>query len=414
MVYEAVIKKNQREWGFRSRRERQLSRQNTRIERAQGKVRRVRRLSEPFPCGATRARHAVAIVALGIALVLNPATNADDVSSVRLHLVQTVSLPGVEGRIDHLAVDLPGRRLFLCALGNNTLEVIDLAKGTRVHSISGLGAPQGVAYVAAANRLWVANDRNGICNFYDGKSFALGGSVNFEDDADNVRYDSLAQRIYVGFGDGGLGILDARSGEKIGAIKLSGHPEAFVLEKKGTRIFVNVPTARHVAVIDRDKREVAARWKTDGALANFPIAVDELNHRLFVGCRRPAEIVVLNTDSGTVVTKVRIGGDVDDVFYDAARHCLYAICGAGSVDVIDQVDRDTYKTSVRIPTASGARTGLFVPELNSLFVAVPHHGKQGAELRAYAIDFASSMFSARGVRCSRLTRFAPGPSNGAL
>ena len=189
-----------------------------------------------------------------------------------LKLTQTIPLPDVKGRLDHLAVDLSGQRLFLCALGNNTLEVIDLAKGTRVHSISGLGAPQGVAYVAAANRLWVANDRNGICNFYDGKSFALGGSVNFEDDADNVRYDSLAQRIYVGFGDGGLGILDARSGEKIGAIKLSGHPEAFVLEKKGTRIFVNVPTARHVAVIDRDKREVAARWKTGRR-------VGELSHR---------------------------------------------------------------------------------------------------------------------------------------
>lgn len=412
-----MIEKNEKEWGFEAEENGNYFGKTQRIERAQGKVRRALRLSEPFLCGAMPVRHTAAIVALGIALVLNPAADADDVSSVTLHLAQTVSLPGVEGRIDHLAVDLPGRRLFLCALGNNTLEVIDLAKGTRVHSISGLGAPQGVAYIAAANRLWVANDKNGICNFYDGKSFALGGSVNFEDDADNVRYDSVAQRIYVGFGDGGLGILDARSGEKIGAIKLSGHPEAIVLEEKGTRIFVNVPTARHVAVIDRDKREVTARWKTDGALANFPIAVDELNHRLFVGCRRPAEVVVLDTDSGAVITKVKIGGDVDDVFYDAARHCLYAICGAGSVDVIDQIDRDTYKVSVEIPTASGARTGLFVPELNSLFVAVPHHGKQGAELRAYAVDFASSMFSARGVRCSCLTRFAPGPtfgSNGAL
>ena len=167
----------------------------------------------------------------------------------------------------------PGQRLFLCALGNNTLEGHRSCEQNTRHSISGLGAPQGVAYVAAANRLWVANDRNGICNFYDGKSFALGGSVNFEDDADNVRYDSLAQRIYVGFGDGGLGILDARSGEEIGAIKLSGHPEAFVLEKKGTRIFVNVPTARDVAVIDRDKSEESpdgkqmTRWRTFPSLS---------------------------------------------------------------------------------------------------------------------------------------------------
>ncbi len=170
---------------------------------------------------------------LAAALIPNAAANAQSVGDVPLHLSQTIALPGVEGRLDHFTVDLPGRRLFVCALGNNTLEVIDLEKGARVHSIEGLGRPQGVAYVPEASYLCVANDKRGICNFYDGKSFALLDSANFKDDADNVRYDNVAKRIYVGFGNGGLGILDAGSRKIIGSIKLSGHPEAFVVESNG-------------------------------------------------------------------------------------------------------------------------------------------------------------------------------------
>ncbi len=326
------------------------------------------------------------IARVGALIICAAAASVQNVSGGSLRLAQTILLPGVEGRVDHLAIDLTGRRFFLCALGNNTVEIIDLEKGTRVHSITGLGAPQGVAYLAELTRLCVANDKDGICNFYDGKSFALVGSVKFEDDADNVRYDSLTQRVYVGFGGGGLGILDAHSGKTVGAIKLSGHPEAFVLEKNGPRIFVNVPTTRQIAVVDRNKGTVTATWKTDAAFANYPMAFDETNHRLFVGCRLPAKIVVLNSDSGAVVTSFKIGGDVDDVFYDVVRHRLYAICGEGSIDVIDQIDRDTYTRSAGIPTPSGARTGLFVPELNSLFVAVPHREKQEAELRTYAVE----------------------------
>jgi hypothetical protein len=142
----------------------------------------------------------------------------------------------------------------------------------------------------------------------------------------------------------------------------------------------------HVAVVDRGKVEVIATWKIDNASSNFPMALDESNHRLFIGCRLPAKIVVLNTESGAIVTSVGIGGDTDDIFYDSKRHCVYVICGGGEVDVIEQVDSDNYKLSATIPTANGARTGLFVAELNSLFVAVPHRGTQKAELRKYSVD----------------------------
>jgi glutamine cyclotransferase len=307
-------------------------------------------------------------------------------SAAPLKLKQTFPLSGVEGRIDHFAFDPVGERLFVCALGNNTVEVLDLRKGERAHSITDLGAPQGVGYAPEVNRLFVANDKGGICKIYDGKSFHAVGELRFEDDADNVRYDETSQKIYVGFGSGGIAIVNAPDGKQVGSIQLSAHPEAFQLEKKGSRIFVNVPNSRHVAVVDRDKGEVVARWKTDLAFANFPMALDEANHRLFVGCRLPSRLVVLSTDSGDVVAKIDISSDCDDLFYDAKRHRVYAICGAGKINVIDQIDPNTYRLSTTIRTADGARTALFVSELDALFVAVPHRGSQHAEVRCYQIE----------------------------
>src|SRR6266702_3501618 len=190
-------------------------------------------------------------------------------------LKQTISLPGVEGRIDHMELDAAGERLFVCALGNNTVEVLDLRKGERIHSITGLGAPQGIAYIPELNRFFVANDKGGIFKIYDGKSYQTVGELDFKDDADNVRYDEGAKRIYVGFGSGGIAIVNAGDGKRVGSIKLAAHPESFELEKHGRRIFVNVPNAGHVAVIDRDKGEVTATWKTDAESANFPMAFDE-------------------------------------------------------------------------------------------------------------------------------------------
>jgi DNA-binding beta-propeller fold protein YncE len=303
-----------------------------------------------------------------------------------LQLKQTIALPGVEGRIDHFALDAAGDRLFVCALGNNTVEVLDLRKGQRIHSITGLGAPQGIAYIPKLDRLFVANDKGGICKIYDAKSYQTVGELNFKDDADNVRYDDATRKIYVGFGSGGIAVVNGPDGKQVGSIKLSAHPEAFELEKQGKRIFVNVPNARQVAVIDRDKAEAITTWKTDSAFGNFPMALDETDHRLFVGCRLPSKIVVLNTDSGDVVAKVGISGDPDDVFYDSKRRRIYAICGAGKIDIVEQTDANIYKASTKIDTADGARTGLFVPERDTLFVAVPHRSSQQAEIRAYHVE----------------------------
>jgi Uncharacterized conserved protein len=232
-------------------------------------------------------------------------------------------------------------------LGNNSVEVIDLRRSERIRSITGLGSPQGVAYIPQLNRLFIANDKGGVCKIYDSKSYRLVGEINFKDDADNVRYDEAAKKIYIGFGSGGIGIVNAAEGKQIGSIKLSAHPEAFELEKNGNRIFVNVPNSRHVAVIDRDKGEVVATWKTDLVFGNFPMALDEANHRLFVGCRIPSKLIVLNTESGDVVAKIDIAGDPDDVFYDSKRHRIYAICGAGRSTSSSKLIQATTKPRLR-------------------------------------------------------------------
>src|SRR5437899_8229704 len=294
-----------------------------------------------------------------VALVLCYTLATVRAQTAPLKLTKTIALPGVEGRIDHFAFDAAGERLFVCALGNNTVEVVDLRKGVRVHSITGFGAPQGIAYIPELNRIFVANDKGGICKIYDGKSFEAVGELDFKDDADNVRYDDATKKVYVGFGSGGIAVVNAPDGKQIGSIKLSAHPEAFELEKNGRRIFVNVPNSRHVAVIDRDKGEVTARWQADLAFGNFPMALDEANHRLFVGCRLPSKLVVLNTESSDVVARIDISGDPDDVFYDRKRHRIYAICGAGKIDIIEQTDPNSYAASAVANTRDGARTGPF-------------------------------------------------------
>src|SRR5438128_5978571 len=210
-----------------------------------------------------------------VALVLCYTLATVRAQTAPLKLTQTIALPDVEGRIDHFAFDAAGERLFVCALGNNTVEVVDLRKAERIHSITGLGAPQGIVYIPELDRLFVANDKGGICKIYDAKSFQTVGELNLKDDADNVRYDDATKKIYVGFGSGGIAVVNAPDGKQIGSIKLSAHPEAFELEKQGKRIFINVPNSRDVAVIDRDKGEVIATWKTDLAFGNFTIALDE-------------------------------------------------------------------------------------------------------------------------------------------
>ena len=300
-----------------------------------------------------------------------------------LRQVEIIPLANVEGRIDHMSVDVQAQRLFVAALGNNTVEVLDLGTGKRLTSITGLREPQGVFFVPKENRLFVANGDDGTCRVFDGSSYKLLQTVHFQSDADNVRYDATPNQIYVGYGEGALGVLDAASGKKVAETALPAHPESFRLEQSGPRVFVNLPNANHtIAVVDRAKRSVIATWQLE-AQANFPMALDEPDHRLLVVTRRPPLLVVLNAESGKQVASYPTVGDADDAFYDAAHKRVYVSGGEGFIDVFDHRGPDDYKPSGRIPTASGARTSFFVPELNRLYLAVPHRGSQKAEIRVY-------------------------------
>jgi DNA-binding beta-propeller fold protein YncE len=306
-------------------------------------------------------------------------------TTARLTLDKTIPLEKVEGRIDHMAADASGQRLFVAALGNNTVEVLDLKAGKTIQSLSGFAEPQGVAYVPELDRLFVANGQDGTCRVIDGHSFKTISSVKCGEDADNVRYDAKAKSIYVGYGDGALAVLDPKTGAKLADIKLAGHPESFRLETGGARIFVNVPKADHIAVVDREKATVTETWPLKEAKANFPLILDEANQRLFSGCRKPAKLLVFDTSAsgGRLVTTLPISSDTDDLFFDAPNKLLYVACGQGVIDVIKQSGADAYEKVKTIPTAAGARTALFVPELKVFCLAVPHRGSQWAEVRVY-------------------------------
>ena len=299
-----------------------------------------------------------------------------------LVLVRTIELPAVEGRIDHLSVDLEQNRLFIAALGNNSVEVVDLSSGLLSKSITGFHEPQGIQFLSEQKAIVVANGEAGNLQVVDGGGLQLANAIRLSDDADNVRYDQRAKRLYVGHGSGALAAIDPASWRVLGNAQLSGHPESFQLETSGPRIFVNVPTANHVAVVDRNVMKVLTTWPLSGARSNFPMALDEANHRLLVGCREPARLLVYDTESGRQVDAVDVCGDTDDLFYDANRKRLYVSCGEGFLDVFDLSQRRLSRIA-HIATAGGARTSLFVPQQSRLFLAVPHRGDQRAEVRIY-------------------------------
>jgi DNA-binding beta-propeller fold protein YncE len=300
-----------------------------------------------------------------------------------LRLIQTIPLPGVEGRIDHLAVDLAGQRLFVAALGNNTVEVIDLKKGQRVQSVPGFKEPQGIAYLPDTNMVAVANGGDGVVTLLDGATLKPAKTITFGEDADNLRYDAPRKRLYVGYGNGALGAYDTAKGARLADVALDAHPESFQLDIASGRIFVNVASLQKVAVVDANRSAVTATWPVTAGAANFPMAFDASHHRLFVLTRKPPHLVVFDTETGKDVATLPADGDADDLFYDAVRQRLYGCFGAGSVIVYAQRDPDHYTELTTVPTAAGARTGLFSSDLRRLFVAVPHRANPTAEIRVF-------------------------------
>jgi DNA-binding beta-propeller fold protein YncE len=302
-----------------------------------------------------------------------------------LTLRNTVPLPGVKGRFDHFAIDLKGQRLFVAALGNNTLEIIDIPNAKRLHSITGLHKPTGVLYLTSANHIGVANGDDGTFRIFNGEDYKPVTTVKSLDDADNVRFDAKANRIYLGYGDGALAAIDPTTWKTLASIKLPAHPESFQLEPEGNRIFVNLPDSKQVAVVDRTKQTVSASWPMQKFQANFPMALDEPNHRLFVGCRSPARLIAFDTAAGKPITDLAISGDTDDLFYDPQSKSIYISCGEGFIDIVGQANPDKFERVNRIPTRTGARTSYFSADRREFYLAVPQHGSDSAELRIYSV-----------------------------
>jgi DNA-binding beta-propeller fold protein YncE len=251
--------------------------------------------------------------------------------------------------------------------------------------LRGFNEPQGLRYLPASNTLVVANGGDGIIGFWNAASFKQIKTARFGGDADNVRYDSANHRVYVGYGQGALAVLD-ESGARLGDIALGGHPESFQLDTTAGRAYVNVPARQEIAVVDLNRMNVLARWPVQSASANYPMALDGDHRRLFVVTRKPAHLLVYDREAGKLVSTLKAGGDCDDVFYDAARRRIYASFGEGTVMAYEQQDADHYQVIGTVPTAAGARTSFFSADLRQLYVAVPHRGNPTAEVRVYQVD----------------------------
>jgi YVTN family beta-propeller protein len=303
-----------------------------------------------------------------------------------LHLVARIPMPDVAGRIDHLAQDSAGKRLFVAALGNDTVEVLDLAQGKRVKTISGLKEPQGIAYLPDGSRLVIAEGDGSAIDAIDGATFDRTHRLA-ADDADNVRVDAASGLVYVGSGSGrssALVVVEPKAMTEQRRIALPGHPEAFVLEQHGPRIYINVPTDRSIVVVDRARGETVARWAVTEALSNFPMALDEAHQRLLVACRSPAKLLIYDTQNGALVGALDCAKDADDIFIDAAAKRFYVIGGEGIVTVIDATDPAHLAALGSVETSSGARTGWFDEESGRLYVACPKRANDDAHIRVYA------------------------------
>jgi hypothetical protein len=265
-----------------------------------------------------------------------------------------------------MAFDVKRQRLIVAELGNGTVDVIDVVAGSPVHRITGLREPQGVAYAARTDLILVANAGDGSVRLFNAEDFTPLGSVALGDDADNVHIDPRNGLAVIGFGSGGLTLIDPASRAKVTDIVLPAHPEGFQIDPATGRTYVNIPDARQIAVVDLDARQVVATWPTRNARGNFPVALDAANALLATVFRSPPLLVLLDPLTGAERQRIPVCGDADDVFFDPRRGRIYVSCGAGEVVVLAHNGND-WITGVR--TASGARTALFVPELDRLFFA---------------------------------------------
>jgi DNA-binding beta-propeller fold protein YncE len=330
--------------------------------------------------------HSLRFSAGATALMLAAIAHGGEREAPPVREVQEIPLPGVQGRIDHFTIDAKRKRVIFSGLGNNSVQVVDVFAGRMIHQIDGLAEPQGTLYLAEWDKLFVANAADGHVNVYDGTKFALIDTIDFGEDSDpdNLRYDAAAKKIYIGYGEGAIGVIDPVTDKRLPTVyKFEGHPEGFQLETKGPRIFVNVADAKSIQIINRTNGKMVTWPLPNGHAANFPMVLDEADRRVLVGTRKPSRLTVFDMDSGSVVASVPTAGDMDDLFYDSGRKRIYVAGGEGYLSVVQQVDPDHYIDMGKFATALGTRTGVWYEKRDRLYIAAPPSGTLGARLLVF-------------------------------
>jgi DNA-binding beta-propeller fold protein YncE len=323
-------------------------------------------------------RYFIAMAILVAAGLMSSAAAMAQTTGAPLVLETKIPLGQVSGRIDHLGIDLKRQRLFVAELGNDSLGVVDLAAGKVLRRIDGMSEPQGVAYVSSADSIYVANGGDGSVRVLRSEDLSPAGRIELRSDADNVRVDNRSNRVLVGYGKGALAIVDPATRTKIADLRLKAHPEGFQIDETGARVFVNVPDASEIEIADLAS-QASRSLPTQGARSNFPMAIDSDAHRVLVVFRSPPTLMAFSSQDGRVLAKTETCGDADDVYVDPKRHRVYVSCGAGAVDVFDQ-QAGEYRRLTRVPTVPAARTSLFAPELDRLFVAVRAQSREPAAI----------------------------------
>jgi DNA-binding beta-propeller fold protein YncE len=331
-------------------------------------------------------RSLIVLVLAGLSLALGSAASHAAQGAGALRPVETIALPNVSGRIDHFSADVRGRRLFISALGNHTVEVVDVGRGKWVRSLPGVQKPQGECYVAGLDKLFTADGAAGDVRVYRGSDLRLLTTIPLDLGPDAEAYDPVTQRLYVGYGGedagksyGELGIINAVTDKHIGDIRTSAHPGAVLVGRPGRTIYITVPKTQEISQIDASTGQIVATWRSKDGSPDA-LAYDSSRDRLFVGTRKPAQVEIFDGTSHRWIASLPSVGLMDGLFYDAAHGRIYASGGDGEVAVYRQLSADRYQQLASVPTGPNARTSLWVPRLGRYFVAVPADAGHGAAL----------------------------------